>query len=85
MFSAVNTISYDNQKKILEIIVMWNVPSKKRLSKIPLDQKLIYLHFLIGGSDWYIAEFDSEEIFLATSFLTAILNVPNGIIYHFLN
>ena len=51
---------------------MWNIPSKERLNKIPklyeteeipLDKKLIYLHFFIGGSDWYIAEFDGDDIF----------------------
>jgi hypothetical protein len=51
---------------------MWNVPSKERLSKIPklyetehiaLKEKLIYLHFFIGGCDWYIAEYDGEDLF----------------------
>ena len=51
---------------------MWNVPSKERLSKIPklyetekttLGEKLIYLHFFIGSADWYIAEFDGEDLF----------------------
>ncbi len=51
---------------------MWNTPSEDRLSKIPklyetehilLQEKLIYLHFFIGGCDWYIAEFDGEDLF----------------------
>ena len=51
---------------------MWNTPSEDRLSKIPklyetehilLQDKLIYLHFFIGGCDWYVAEFDEEDIF----------------------
>ena len=50
---------------------MWNVPSKKRLSKIPklyetenlpLKDKLIYLHFFIGGSEWFICEYDGEDL-----------------------
>ena len=50
---------------------MWNVPSKQRLSKIPklyetenlpLKDKLIYLHFFIGGSDWFICEYDGEDL-----------------------
>lgn len=51
---------------------MWNIPSVKRLSKIPklyetdgipvLD-KTIHLHFFIGGSDWYIAEYDGDDTF----------------------
>ncbi|GAB6194376.1 DUF2958 domain-containing protein [Desulfocastanea catecholica] len=51
---------------------MWNIPSKKRLQQIPqlyatedieLKDKLIYLHFFIGGSDWYIAEYDGQDTF----------------------
>jgi hypothetical protein len=51
---------------------MWNEPSKERLAKIPrlyqienvrLQDKLIHLHFFIGGCDWYIAEFDGEDVF----------------------
>jgi hypothetical protein len=51
---------------------MWNVPSKERLDQIPclyetestpLEEKLIYLHFFIGGCDWFIAEYDGEDLF----------------------
>jgi hypothetical protein len=51
---------------------MWNEPSKERLAKIPrlyetenvpLKDKLIYLHFFIGGCDWYIAEYDGDDLF----------------------
>jgi len=51
---------------------MWNEPSKKRLSKIPrlyetedvpLKDKIIWLHFFIGGSDWYICEYDDDLFF----------------------
>lgn len=51
---------------------MWNEPSVERLAKIPrlyetenvpLKEKLIYLHFFIGGCDWYIAEYDGEDLF----------------------
>lgn len=51
---------------------MWNEPDKETLMKIPklyetekisLQEKLIYLHFFIGGCDWYIAEFDGNDIF----------------------
>ncbi len=57
---------------------MWNVPSKLRLDKIPrlyeteniaLDDKLIYLHFFIGGSDWYVAEFDGDDLFFGYAIL----------------
>lgn len=51
---------------------MWNEPSQEELTKIPLLyetetipplDKLIYLHFFINGCDWYIAEYDGEDIF----------------------
>ncbi len=51
---------------------MWNEPSTERLAEIPrlyetehiaLELKMIHLHFFIGGCDWYIAEFDGEDIF----------------------
>jgi len=51
---------------------MWNVPSKERLNKIPrlyeteeipLAEKIIHLHFFIGGCDWYVAEYDGGDLF----------------------
>ncbi len=51
---------------------MWNKPSQERLEQIPklyatenvpLKDKLIYLHFFIGGCDWYIAEYDGDDLF----------------------
>ena len=59
---------------------MWNVPSKERLAKIPklyetentpLNDKLIYLHFFIGGCDWYIAEYDGEDLFWGFAILNS--------------
>ena len=50
---------------------MWNIPSKERLEKIPklyetepipLRDKMIHLHFFIGGCDWYIAEYDGGDL-----------------------
>ena len=51
---------------------MWNEPTEERLSKIPKlyetknvdsQDKLIHLHFFIGGCDWYIAEYDGNDLF----------------------
>ena len=51
---------------------MWNEPTKKQLEKIPklyeteetpLGDKIVYMHFFILGCDWYITEFDGEDIF----------------------
>ena len=51
---------------------MWNIPSRERLSRIPklyeiesvpLKEKLMHLHFFIAGCDWYVAEYDGEDLF----------------------
>ncbi len=51
---------------------MWNTPSKRRLNKlprlyetehVPLKDKLIYLHFFIGNSDFFICEYDGADLF----------------------
>lgn len=52
---------------------MWNIPSTERLARIPrlydyetehipLQDKLIHLHFFIAGCDWYIVEYDGTDI-----------------------
>ena len=49
---------------------MWNKPGSEELAKIPafystesvsLKEKIIYMHFFIGGCDWYAAEYDPES------------------------
>ena len=57
---------------------MWNEPSEQ-LNDIPklyetehkttLPDKLIYLHFFIGGCDWYIAEYDGQDLFFGFAIL----------------
>lgn len=51
---------------------MYNEPSEKELSYIPklystentsFKEKVIYLHFFLSNSDWYIAEYDSNDTF----------------------
>ena len=51
---------------------MWNIPTKEQLDKIPrrretenipLKDKPIYLHCFIGNCDWFISEYDSEDLF----------------------
>lgn len=46
---------------------MWNKPTAKQLEKLPklystenikAENKVIRMHFFIGGSDWYVAEYD---------------------------
>ena len=51
---------------------MWNEPSKSQLDNlpslyatedVPLKEKKIYLLFFFGGCDWYIAEYDGDDLF----------------------
>lgn len=57
---------------------MWNTPKVERLKEIPrlyetehiqLKDKKIYLHFFLGSCDWYIAEYDGEDIFFGYAIL----------------
>ena len=57
---------------------MWNEPNRERLSKIPklyetenipLEDKPIHLHFFIGGSDWFIVEYDGDDLFFGFAIL----------------
>ena len=57
---------------------MWNVPSEERLAMIPklyetedvpLQAKLVYLHFFIAGCDWYIVEYDGHDLFFGFAIL----------------
>jgi len=57
---------------------MWNEPTKEQLDKIPrlyetedtpLLSKLIYLHFFIFGSDWFIAEYNGDNTFFGFAIL----------------
>jgi len=59
---------------------MWNVPSQDRLSKIPglyqseetpLAETVIHLHFFLGGCDWYIAEYDGQDLFWGFAILNS--------------
>ncbi len=63
---------------------MWNVPTEKQLARIPrlyqtddipLEDKLIYLHFFIGGSDWYVAEYDGDDLFFGYAILNGDSNM----------
>jgi hypothetical protein len=51
---------------------MWNTPTREELDqiprlyateKVPMPEKLIYLHFFIHNCDWYIAEYDGKDMF----------------------
>jgi len=77
-----------------EVKKMWNEPTKEQLAKIPglyeteevpLEEKLVFLHFFIGGSDWFICEYDGEDLFWATPSSTAISKWPNGGTFRLMN
>ena len=49
---------------------MWNMPSGAELltipkfyssEEVPLKEKTVYMHFFLGGCDWYAAEYSPEE------------------------
>lgn len=49
---------------------MWNEPSAQQLARlprlyeidnIPLKDKMIHMHFFVGGSDWYAAEYGPSD------------------------
>ena len=58
---------------------MFNTPTEEQLNQLPklyetehktsLPDKLIYLHFFIGGCDWYIAEYDGQDLFFGFAIL----------------
>lgn len=57
---------------------MWNTPTKAQLGQIPglystedvpIPDKIIYLHFFIGGCDWYISEYDGTDRFFGFAIL----------------
>jgi hypothetical protein len=70
---------------------MWNTPTKEELVKIPrlyetenipLKDKIIHMHFFIGGSDWYIAEYDENDLFWGYAILNGDTeNAEWGYIY----
>ena len=63
---------------------MWNVPTIERLAEIPklyetehiaLQDKLIHLHFFLGGCDWFIAEHDGGDLFWGFAILNGDLQM----------
>jgi len=69
---------------------MLNEPTKEQLDEIPglyetenipLMDKLIYLHFFMFGSDWYVTEYDGDDTFLGFVILdNDYLNAEWGLI-----
>ncbi len=63
---------------------MWNEPTQEQLSSlpglyetgdIPLKDKPIYLHFFLGGCDWYVVEYDGNDLFWGYAILNSDLEM----------
>lgn len=57
---------------------MWNTPTKEQLSTIPMlyatdfiqpAYKKVFMHFFIGDCDWYIVEYDGDDLFYGFAIL----------------
>jgi len=49
---------------------VWGLPYQlNETEHIKLKNKLIYLHFFLGGCDWYVAEFDGKDLFFGFAIL----------------
>ena len=69
---------------------MWNIPSKERLAKIPrlyetenmpAEEIEIHLHFFVSDCDWYIAEYDGDDLFWGFAILNGdLLNAEWGFV-----
>ena len=51
---------------------MWNEPTNKQLTKLPtmgatenqtFRDKRVEMHFFLGSCDWYVCEYDGEDLF----------------------
>ena len=51
---------------------MWNEPTREQLAKlpklyetekVPMKDKPIYIHCFIGDCDWFVSEYDGEDLF----------------------
>ena len=67
---------------------MWNEPSSDELEKLPrlyatentpMPDTTIHMHFFLGGCDWYVAEYDSNErVFFGYAILSNDLEMAEG-------
>lgn len=68
---------------------MWNAPEQSVMSRIPklyateavpLADKTIHFHFFIGGCDWYICEYDGQDLMFGFACLGDIASAEFGYI-----
>jgi len=57
---------------------MWKIPLQEQLERIPrlyetenvpAEYKLICFHFFIGGCDWFIADYNGNDLFFGFAIL----------------
>lgn len=48
---------------------LWAIPAMYATEDIPCNDKIIHMHFFIGGCDWYVAEFDGGDSFFGFAIL----------------
>lgn len=51
------------------------MPELYATEDIPVEAKTVYLHFFIGGSDWYICEYDGKGLFFGFAILNGDLEM----------
>jgi hypothetical protein len=49
--------------------VLYQVPKLYETEKVPLRDKIIYLHFSIFDCHWYVAEYSGEDLFFGFAIL----------------
>lgn len=38
---------------------------------MPVEEKMVYLHFFLLGCDWYVVEYDGDDLFFGFAILNA--------------
>ena len=49
------------------------LPRLYETEKIPIEDTIIHIHFFIGSSHWFIAEFDGDDLFFGFAILNGDL------------
>lgn len=71
---------------------MWDEPTKQQLVAIPglqqtretpVDDRVVHVHFMLGGIDWYVVEFDGKDTFYGYIDYHDPLNEPEWQLFSF--
>ena len=54
------------------------VPRLRATEHIPARDKVIHLHFFFGACDWYVAEYDGDDLFYGYAVLNGDINSEWG-------